>query len=122
MLVVQFFKDVVTIGLVFVDFICRIIAINAKMKGVLFKQKLGEGRGLGVCNTIHRNGMLHFFLPSNCTFEIIRTTVVDIESPIYREFSFKSNANFSRIMGAFRNQFPFLAQFVSQNEYEKKNT
>ena len=92
------------------------------MRGYHFKQKLGVGSGLGVCNSIHRNGMLHFFLPSNCTFEIIRTTVVDIESPIYREFSFKSNANFLRIMGAFRNQFPFLAQFVSQNEYEKKNT
>ncbi len=92
------------------------------MRGGYFKQKLGVGSGLGVYNSIHRNGMLHLFLPSNCTFEIIRTTVVDIESPNYWEFSFKSNANFSPIMGAFRNQFLSLAQFVSQNEYEKKNT
>lgn len=92
------------------------------MRGFHFKQKLGDGSGSGVCNSIHRNGMLHFFLPSNCTFEIIRTTVVDIESLIFREFPFFWRANFSRIIGAFRNQFPSLAQFVSQNEYEKKNT
>lgn len=97
-------------------------AINVKMRGFHFKQKLGDGSGSGVCHSIHRNGMLHFFLPSNCTFEFIRTTVVDIDRPILQEFSFKWNEDFLRIMGTFRNQFLSLAQFVSQNEYEKKNT
>lgn len=92
------------------------------MKIYYLKLKLGADRGFGVLDTIHRNGMLHDFSASNCTFEIIRITIVYNESLVYREFSFFLNANFPLLMGAFRNQFLPLAQFVSQNEYEKINT
>lgn len=98
------------------------IAINAKMKGFHFKQDLGVGGVLGVCNNVHRNGMLHHFFSSNRNFAIIKTTVVDIESPIYRHFSLNLSEDNARATGTFRNQFLSLAQFVSQNEYEKKNT
>ncbi len=83
---------------------------------------LGDSQGLCVYNYRHIIAMLSEFIQMRCNFVITKSTIVDIELQQLACFEMCFLISEQPKSLPFRNQKPTLAQFVSQNEYEKINT